>query len=678
MSGWGGNIRNRAIIGGGLILGLLGVVLGAIQQLDYSPFDREAYLTTQQILFIRPGLDLEVLEVDIAPDGTVAVDFMITDDKGLPLDIDGIFTPGEVSASFVLARIPEGETHYVAYTTRTQTSPITGESAIQPTADSGGTFTKLSDGQYRYTFNTKLPADFDADATHSIGIYAERDLSEFDLGEQVDNEVVDFVPSGGELPAIHDVVSTESCNQCHDPLAVHGGVRQDVELCVLCHYEGVIDPDTGNSVDMKVMIHKIHRGENLPSVEAGMPYQIIGFRQSVHDYSDVVFPQDIRNCDTCHRPPAEQHEAWLLRPTRATCGSCHDDVNFATGENHPGGPTISDNFCSLCHFPEGELEFDSSIMGAHTVPSQSSQLPGINIEILDVQNTNPGDNPTVFFTLTNDAGETLLPSDLSNLNLAMAGPTTDYSFLSRENAQDASIPLDGGFTYTFEEPLPGDAVGTFAVSAEARRNILLNEGTTEEFSQREAAENPVFYFGVTDLEPAPRRMVVSEANCEMCHNQLSLHGDQRNNPEYCVFCHHPAADDAARRPLEEFPARTIDFKFLVHRIHRGEDLEREFTVFGFGGTPHDYTEVLYPGDLRNCAKCHVDQTFQVPSAGILPTVAAREFFSPIPPNSAACLGCHDDVASAAHAFLQIAPFGEACGVCHSQDAEFSVTRVHAR
>jgi len=58
---------------------------------------------------------------------------------------------------------------------------------------------------------------------------------------------------------------------------------------------------TGNTVDMKVMVHKIHYGPNLPSVKAGKPYQIIGFGQSVADYSDVTFPQDIRNCTTCHK-----------------------------------------------------------------------------------------------------------------------------------------------------------------------------------------------------------------------------------------------------------------------------------------------------------------------------------------------------------------------------------------
>jgi len=43
----------------------------------------------------------------------------------------------------------------------------------------------------------------------------------------------------------------------------------------MCHTPQTVDPDTGNTVDMKVFIHKLHMGSQLPSVKAGTPYQVI-------------------------------------------------------------------------------------------------------------------------------------------------------------------------------------------------------------------------------------------------------------------------------------------------------------------------------------------------------------------------------------------------------------------
>ena len=174
---------------------------------------------------------------------------------------------------------------------------------------------------------------------------------------------------------------------------------------------------------------------------------------------------------------------------------------------------------------------------------------------------------------------------------------------------------------------------------------------------------------------------MTAAKCETCHENLALHGTIRHDPEYCNTCHNPNADDSPFRAEADLPARTIHFKMMIHRIHRGHDLTRDYTLTGFGGSAHNYNELHYPGDLRNCTACHVNNSYEVPSAGVLPTMTAapeHEFFSPIAPDSAACLGCHDGISAAAHAFLNIAPFGEACATCHGNGAEFAVEKVHAR
>jgi OmcA/MtrC family decaheme c-type cytochrome len=647
--------------------------------LSYSPLDKRHYLTDQQIAFIRPGLTLEVKEVLINADRSISVTYKVTDPKGLPLDRDGVFTPGTVSASFILAYIPAGQNQYVAYTTRTTApSPLTGATAVQASSDSGGTTTKVADGTYKYTLRTKLPEGDDPNATHSIGIYAARDLREYGLDRYAANQVVNFLPSGGQVTKLRDVVTTAACNKCHDPLALHGGPRRAVEVCILCHTPQTIDPDSGETMDMPVLIHKIHRGHNLPSVRAGKPYVIYGNQMSKHDYSHVAFPRDVRSCEACHDPKATQHEAYYLRPNRAACGACHDDVKWASGEGHKGGPQVSDKFCANCHFPEGELEFDASILGAHTIPAKSKQLNGVKVEFVSITNTAPGQKPVVKYRLKDNKGSPLLPTELNRFTLALYGPTTEYKTVIQESAAADSVQAGDAYAYTFKAAIPADAVGTFLVSSDAYRNAVLNPGTTKQMTQRDAAVNPMLYFTVTDAKAVERRKLVTNAKCNACHGDLAFHGGQRRDPQYCVACHNPPAQDTAQRPADKLPSQTIDFKFMIHRIHRGEELSREFTVYGYGKTAHTYNEVLFPGDLRNCEKCHEPGGYTVPSKGVLSTTAVREFYSPIPPNSSACLGCHDTMDAAAHTFLNTAPFGESCGTCHGNSADFSVARAHAR
>ena len=147
------------------------------------------------------------------------------------------------------------------------------------------------------------------------------------------------------------------------------------------------------------------------------------------------------------------------------------------------------------------------------------------------------------------------------------------------------------------------------------------------------------------------------------------------------MCHNPNASDVSRRPADQAPAESIDFKHMIHRIHTGEELTTDFTVYGFGGSENNYNHVLYPGDRRDCTSCHADGTWNVPAStpdGRLATETPRDWYTPQQPSAAACLGCHDSQAAAAHAYVNTAPFGEACASCHGANADFSVDKVHAR
>lgn len=697
------------------------LLLGATQKSNFTVHEKAYYADPQVVAYVQPGLVFNIVSAAIASDGTISVDYKVTDPTGAALDLSGVVTPGTISASFLAAYIPKGQTQFTSYITRTATAATGGATAIQAAADSGGTTKTVAVGEYIYTFKNKAPSGFDPSATNRIGIYGSRNLTEFDLGTNYADTTVDFVPSGSGTPAPRDVVRTPDCNQCHgsaitttstNGLAAHGGSRRTVDLCIICHQPQTSDPDTGNSLDMKVFIHKIHMGSSLPSVQAGTPYQIIGFQNSVNDWSTVVYPADVRRCQTCHNPNngAAQTNAWLTNPNRAACGSCHDNVNFATGANHVNLPEVDDSQCAMCHIPQGELEFDASIKGAHTIPDQSVTLQGINFTLASVANGGAGQKPTVTFTVKNNAGNGIPMSQFQNggsLSLTMAGPTTDYGYTSfgsdvttpgyvtESVASSASCSADGTCSYTFTHAVPAKATGTYAIGIEGRLPATLLAGTTQQMTTNYAGKNQVIYFSVDGSTVQPRRTVVALANCNACHAYLEIHGSLRNNTVYCALCHNPSNTDASTRAAatvaadKAAPPQGINLAMMVHKIHTGINLVQfgaTYTIVGFGGSHNDFTTIRYPAmgptgavqDTAECYMCHANGSEAVLPIGKNPVVDPQGLLNPAPATTSACTACHLNQSALAHAQTQTDPkFGESCDVCHGTGAAYDATQVHA-
>jgi OmcA/MtrC family decaheme c-type cytochrome len=251
-----------------------------------------------------------------------------------------------------------------------------------------------------------------------------------------------------------------------------------------------------------------------------------------------------------------------------------------------------------------------------------------------------------------------------------------------EDARKATLNADGSYNYTFTAAVPAKATGTYSIGIEGYPNVTLLPGTRKEQIVRDAGANQVINFSVDGSQVVPRRTIVALENCNQCHFSLSLHGDNRNQIQMCVLCHNPNQTDAAQRPASDGPAQTVDFRTLIHKIHTGENLKAansEFTIFGFGGSKHDFTEVRFPGDRRNCEKCHVAGSEQLPLGdALLSVVTPRGFMNPTPPTTAACLGCHVTKSAASHALANNTTLGEACDVCHGPSGQFSIDKVHAR
>jgi OmcA/MtrC family decaheme c-type cytochrome len=467
------------------------------------------------------------------------------------------------------------------------------------------------------------------------------------------------------------VVTTNACNQCHDPLIGHGGSRLTVELCIMCHTPQTINPDTQLTQDMKVLIHKIHMGSSLPSVKAGTPYRI-WHRGQWSDFSTIVFPQDVRNCTTCHAKEATQADNWKTNPSAAACGSCHDDVNFATGQNHVNLAQPDDKQCKNCHTPNAVSDLDASVPGAHVIPNNSTSLPGLVTKVIKVDNATPGNAPTVTFSVMNKSGVPVDISKITSIRVVLGGPNTDYQTgpgairVSEDPSKTAGT--NGVYIYTMTNKIPAGAVGSFTVSIEARNSVTLLPGTVIATTATDAALPVEFYFSVDKSNAVARRQVVSTEKCVACHADLGfVHGGTRNATQECTICHNPSLVDGTS-------SQSVNLAWQIHSIHRGENLTNPYVL----GTTN-YQEVRFPGDLRNCSTCHVGSSYLVENVGAKALVASPGGFTKTtPPISAACQGCHDDIATASHALANTTILGESCAACHSAGEEFSVDRVHQR
>jgi OmcA/MtrC family decaheme c-type cytochrome len=687
---------------------------GASNKHPYSPHEKAFYADASLVEYVLPGVTITINSARIASDGTISVLYTLTDPSGHPLDAAGVTTPGTITLSYVAAVLPNNQEQYTAYTTRANSGPAVA-STNQPGADSGGVVSPVGSGQYQYVFRTKAPSGFDATATHTIGIYGSRVLTDYNLGTNYASATFNFVPNGAAVTKVHEIIKTASCNTCHDQLSWHGGRRRGVEMCVLCHTQQNVDTTTGGSLDLKVIIHEMHMGKNLPSVVGGSPLIVNGT-----DFSQIAFPADPgdpRRCETCHSQStgAAQATAYLTNPTRAACGACHNDVNFASGANHPGGPQIDDNQCHNCHIPQGELDFDASIKGAHVAPTASNLLTGLAVNIAKVDNGTAGSAPVVSFTVQDGSGKPLALSQLGEIpgkdayaiSFTMAGPTTDYGYTSfgsdtastpgyvTESAAKAGCDGNGNCTYRFTHRVPANASGTYSIGVEARRTEVVLAGTTSQQSITYGAPNKVVYFSVDGSPVSPRRQVVAVSNCNQCHVALSVHGTLRNNTEYCVMCHNPSNTDASERVHAQVaadkaaPPQGITFPLLVHRIHDGVNMQGDggsYTVVGFGGSHNDFSTTLYPGmapngemiSLANCSTCHVNGSEANLPVGLNNAVNPQGWINPDGATATACSGCHVAQDAASHFLANTTTLGESCTVCHQPGAAFDVDKVHAQ
>ena len=605
------------------------------------------------------GIDVAVTDLTMTAT-SAKVRFVLKDGAGVPLDRAGLLTEAPVTMAFVLAQLaPNADgsaAQYTAYTTRQVTSTITNLTATQATTEASGTFATIDvkQGTYEYTFTAPLTG-FDAARTQTVLAVASRN---FRGTTTFDRETRSVRPDSGAVIA-RDVVTDAKCNNCHGDLNGHGGRYVDVNQCVMCHSPQTSDPDTGNTVDFPILVHKLHRGSGLPSVAAGGVYQIIGFGNAVHDYSSVVFPHDVRSCESCHA--GAQGDRWKTAAATPACVSCHDDITFQTpvpaGKRlHSGGAQPANVTCTVCHPASGSI---AGVLDKHYTLALDPLAPQIAIAIDGITNTAPGQSPVMQFTVTtNGMPRNIFTSPLSQLRATIAGSTIDFTgTLPTNGVNIATIQgsgatgilaavdaANGVFSYTFPvaAAIPVNATGSYQVGLEGYwsptcGNAVCDVGENgnscaadcgvpitprTESVPRFAALSPVKAFAVTG-PLVDRRVIVSAEKCNACHKDLAFHGGGRKNANYCVMCHNPNLANTGRVSRFEsssITAESVDFRVMIHKIHAGEELTRPYvlganptpTTTNPAGTMHDFAETRYPRSRKDCAACHVAKNWTLP------------------------------------------------------------------
>ena len=240
---------------------------------------------------------------------------------------------------------------------------------------------------------------------------------------------------------------------------------------------------------------------------------------------------------------------------------------------------------------------------------------------------------------------------------------TDAAALYKQNE-------DGSYTFTF--PTAAPALPTLADGfpiapvQSAQTLVGIHAARTFEGVQYPAGASLEFIPAGGTVTP---RQVVSDAACNKCHKHLTAHGTRRT-VGLCLTCHTPGW---VQNPTANNTANAIDFRRLVHQIHRGQqptDVQNTNPwVYKWSAT-NDFSTVAFapPNTVRNCVFCHEG--------------GAQSDNWKTKPSRVACGSCHYavDFATGAGHLGGPQPDDSACANCHQPDTDGaapSITKVHS-
>ena len=201
---------------------------------------------------------------------------------------------------------------------------------------------------------------------------------------------------------------------------------------------------------------------------------------------------------------------------------------------------------------------------------------------------------------------------------------------SRKGVFDAAA---GTTTYTFTAALPADATGTWTISADIRRNVTLKRGDGKaDIAIQESTINPIKYVAVTGTGHAAPHRRHDRRSAISATTRSRLHGGQRHNIEECVICHNPTESESGAAPGEPTDQpESVSFQRMIHRIHTGEELTQDFTVFGIRRSrPTTSTKSASPATAATARSATPARRYTLPlqQTDIASVTTLRDYFTP--------------------------------------------------
>ncbi len=262
-----------------------------------------------------------------------------------------------------------------------------------------------------------------------------------------------------------DLEPQNSCKSCHN----NDGYAAFTDASVT----GGRRPD-----HIAIRVHGVHMGEHLSS-----DFNTNKVTGNFRDYTDVVFPADVRNCTVCHTD-----DRWKTQPSRLACGTCHDNTWFGakaslpTGmEAHAGGPATDDLGCATCHV---ESKIFKTVEQNHLIPP--SGMNEISVSLTPPANrTNyvAGEKPVVTLVIKDDLGKPIDHTKVTDANFSTAalfvyGPRLRAGPVLSSAAKNLGSKLRASVSSSIAGPWPiKGKTFKISVNGSAPQNITISGAT---------------------------------------------------------------------------------------------------------------------------------------------------------------------------------------------------------